>query len=108
MSTKTIASNSTTGTRSDVFGERVGDKNISLSYADVYTLHAVYESGAIATAAVAPTLTITNDTGTFTVGEVITGSSTGATGRVITDTSNVITYVALAGIFTTNDNITYW
>ena len=48
MSTKTIASNSTTGTRSDVFGERVGDKNISLSYADVYTLHAVYESTAIA------------------------------------------------------------
>ena len=106
MTTKAIASNSLTGTRSDVFGERVGDKNISLSYADVYTLHAVYESTAIAVVPTPPTLTLSNATGTFTVGEIITGSATGATGRVILHSPlTSMTYVVLTGTFTTNDSI---
>ena len=106
MSTKTIASNSTTGTASDVFGERVGDKNISLSYADVYTLHAMYESTAIGVVPTPPALTLSNATGTFTVGEIITGTSTGATGRVIAHTPlTSMTYVVLTGTFTTNDQI---
>ena len=106
MSTKTIASNSTTGTASNVFGERVGDKNISLSYADVYTLHAIYESTAIGVVPVAPTLQLSNATGTFTVGEIITGTSTGATGRVILHSPlTTMSYVMLTGTFTTNDQI---
>ena len=106
MSTKTIASNSITGTSSDVFGERVGDKNISLSYADVYTLHAMYESTGITIVPTAPTLTLSNATGTFTVGEIITGTATGATGRVILHSPlTSMTYVVLTGTFTTNDVI---
>ena len=107
MTNKTISANSTTGTASDVFGERVVDKNISLSYADAYALHAVYESTAIGTTPVTPTLTISNSTGTFTIGEIITGTVTGATGRVILNSpSTTIKYVVLTGTFTTNDQIT--
>ena len=61
----------TAGASKDIFGERVIDNNISLSYADVYTLHAVYESSAIGTTPVTPTLTISSSTGTFTVGEIL-------------------------------------
>ena len=121
MTQKTIASNkgtpngsAGTGTYTEIYGERVDDKTISLSYADTYKLHAVYESTAIGTTPVAPTLTIASSTGTFTVGEIITGTATGATGRVIINSpSTTIQYVAISGIFTTNDNITgttsgYW
>ena len=121
MTQKTIASNkgtpngsAGTGAKTEVYGERVDDKQISLSYADAYKLHAVFESTAIGTAPVAPTLTIASSTGTFVVGEVITGSSSSATGRVIVNSpSTTIQYVPIAGIFTTNDNITgtdsaYW
>ena len=106
MTTRTIASNATTGSSSDVFGERVIDTTISLAYSDVYKLHAVYESVAIGTAPVTPTLTISNSTGTFTVGEIITGSSSSATGRVIINSpSTNINFVVLTGTFTTSDTI---
>ena len=101
MTTKTIAA-----TLPNVFGERVSDNIINLSYADVYTLHAVYESAAIGTAPVSPTLTIASSSGTFTVGEIITGSVSGATGRVIINSpSTTIEYVVLTGTITTNDTI---
>ena len=91
----------------DTFGERVSDATINLSYSDVYKLHAVYESVDISTAPVGPALSISNSTGTFTVGEVITGSSSSATGRVVVNSpSTTVEYVVIAGIFTTNDTIT--
>ena len=93
-------------TNRDIYGARVDDTNISLQYADVYKLHAVYESPLLATPPVTPTMSITNTTGTFTVGEVITGSVSGATGRVIVNSpSTTIQYVVLTGTFTTNDTI---
>ena len=102
MTKKTIAA-----TLPNVFGERVDDATINLSYSDVYKLHAVYESVDITTAPVSPSLTISGSTGTFTVGEIITGSSSSATGRVIVNSpSTTIEYVVIAGIFTTNDTIT--
>ena len=106
MQSKTIASNASTGTYSDIFGERVGDKIISLSYADVYKVHAIYESDAIGNAPVASTLTVASVTGTFTIGEVITGDKTGATGRVISYSNPTVTYVKLTGTLTTQDAIT--
>ena len=106
MSKLTIDSSKATGTAQDVYGARVDDGTISLQYADVYGLHAVYESSAISTAASPPALSISNSTGTFTIGEVITGSVTGATGRVIINSpSTTIEYVVLTGSFTTNDTI---
>ena len=101
MTTKTIAA-----TLPNTFGERVDDATINLSYSDVYKLHAVYEAVDISTAPVAPALQISNSTGTFTVGEIITGSSSSATGRVIINSpSTTVQYVVIAGIMTTNDTI---
>ena len=75
MTSKQIQSHTGGGTYQNVYGERLSDVEISLSYADVYKLHAVYESTSNATDAVSPTLTLSNSTGTFTVGEIITGSA---------------------------------
>ena len=59
--------------------------------------------------AAAPTLTLGTVTGTFTRGEKITGSSSGAEARIITTTSPM-SYVLTAGNgatdFTTSDTIT--
>ena len=106
MTQKQIQSHVGGGTRQNVYGERLGDATISLSYADVYKLHAVYESTSNGTDAVPPSLTTTGATGTFTTGEIITGSSTGATGRVISDAASTLKYVVLAGTFTTLDTVT--
>ena len=94
----------TTGA-SDAFGTRPTDRTISLGRADVFNLAAVYDSEDVSTDASAPTLTIGTITGTFTRGEKITGSASGATGRIIS-TSSPISYVVSSGIFTTSDTIT--
>jgi len=106
MTTKQIQSHTGGGTYQNMYGERLSDADISLSYADAYKLHAVYESKDNSTDAVAPTLTTTGATGTFTTGELITGSVTGAIGRVISDTANTVTYVKVSGTFTALDSIT--
>ena len=97
---------SSAGTYKEIYGERLGDPTISLSYADVYKLHAVYESTSNATDAVAPTLSTSNATGSYTTGEIITGSVSGATGRIISDSASTLTYVKLAGTLTTLDTVT--
>ena len=94
----------TTGA-SDAYGTRPTDRTISLGRADVFNLAAVYDSEDVSTDAAAPTLTIGTITGTFTRGEKITGSASGATGRIIS-TSSPISYVVSSGIFTTSDTIT--
>jgi len=106
MTQKQIQSHTGGGTRQNVYGERLSDVSISLSYADVYKLHGVYESTSNGTDAVPPSLTTASATGTFTTGEIITGSSTGATGRVISDAASTLKYVVLAGTFTTLDTVT--
>ena len=97
----------TTGSLSDIYGARVGDKEIGLTYGDSYKLRAVYESSGITVAPTAPTLTIANSTGTFTAGETITGTVSAATGVVILNSpSTSLSYVVTAGTFTTLDTIT--
>jgi len=94
-----------TGT-TDAFGTRPGDREISLGRADAFKLVAVFDSQDTSTDAVAPTLTLSTITGTFTRGEKITGSNSAATGRVI-DTSSPISYVSTNSfVFNTNDIIT--
>ena len=101
-----LAAGGASGARSDIYGEVIDGKSINLAYTDVYKLHAVYESTALGTLPLTPTLQLSNATGTFTVGEVITGSVTAATGRVILHSPTTqVTYVVLSGTFTTNDVI---
>jgi len=91
----------------DPFGTRPDDRLISLGRADVFAVSAVYEATAASTDAVAPTLSLTSANGSFTRGEKITGSSSGATGRVI-NTTTPMSYVStkLSKSFTTSDTIT--
>ena len=108
MTSKQIQSTTAVGTYTLVYGERIDDLEISLSYADVYKFHAVYESAGSTVDAVTPTLTLSNNTGTLTVGEIVTGSASGATGRVISTSGSpvIAKYVKIAGTFTTLDTIT--
>ena len=91
------------------FGCRATDKEISLGRADVFRLQAVFDSEDTSSDATAPTLTLGTVTGTFVRGEKITGSSSGATARIVTTTSP-IQYVLTGGFgatdFTTSDTIT--
>ena len=105
MTQKQIQSHTGSGTRQNVYGERLGDAEISLSYADAYKVHAVYESTSNAVDADPPAISTTAATGTFTTGEIITGSVSGATGRVISDSASTVEYVKLTGIFTTLDTL---
>jgi len=91
----------------DPFGTRPDDRLISLGRADVFAVSAVYEATAASTDAVAPTLSLSTPNGSFTRGEKITGSSSGATGRVI-NTTTPMSYVSTttAKDFTTSDTIT--
>ena len=67
----------------ETYGTRPTDKDISLGRADAFKLVAVFDSEDSSTDASAPTLTLGTITGTFTRGEKITGSSSGATARII-------------------------
>jgi hypothetical protein len=91
------------------YGCRATDKEISLGRADAFRLQAVFDSESTSSDATAPTLTLGTVTGTFVRGEKITGSSSGATARIITTTSP-IQYVLTNGFgatdFTTSDTIT--
>jgi len=106
--TVTIAKDASTSSyTSDIYGARVGDNEIGLTYADAYKLRAVYESTAITAAPSIPTLTIANRTGAFTAGETITGSNSAAKGVVIDNTTaTTLTYVVTSGTFNTSDTIT--
>ena len=103
----TIAKEEASGSdQSNIYGARVGDKEIGLTYSDAYKLRAVYESAAIGTTPTPPTLTIADSTATFTAGETITGTVSGATGVVIINTpSTTLKYEVTAGTFSTLDSV---
>ena len=93
----------------DAFGTRPTDEQISLGRADAFKLVGVFDSEDTTSDATAPELTLGAITGTFTRGEQITGSSSGATARII-DTTSPMSYVLEGGFgstdFTTSDTIT--
>ena len=93
----------------DAFGTRPTDEQISLGRADAFKLVGVFDSEDTSSDATAPELTLGTITGTFTRGEKITGSSSGATARII-DTTSPMSYVLEGGFgttdFTTSDTIT--
>jgi hypothetical protein len=103
--TVTIVNDGTTSSYdSKTYGHRVGDKEVSIGVTDVYKVHAVYESAAIATTPTLPQITLAAS-GSYTNGETITGSSSGATGTVIDNTGTALKYVKVTGTFTTSDTI---
>ena len=93
----------------DAFGTRPTDEQISLGRADAFKVVGVFDSEDTSSDATTPELTIGTITGTFTRGEQITGSSSGAVARII-DTTSPMSYVLTNGFgatdFTTSDTIT--
>ena len=93
----------------DAYGTRPTDTTISLGRADAFELVGVFDSEDTSTDAVAPTITLSDITGTFTRGEKITGSSSSAVARII-DTSSPMSFVTSRNLsaakFTTSDTIT--
>jgi len=91
------------------FGTRPTDEQISLGRADAFKVVGVFDSEDTSSDATTPELTIGTITGTFTRGEQITGSSSGAVARII-DTTSPMSYVLTNGFgatdFTTSDTIT--
>ena len=87
------------------FGTRVGDAEISLGRVDAFKMVGVFDSQDSSTNASAPELTLGTITGAFTRGEKITGSSSGATARII-DTTSPMSFVSTNDkTFTTSDTI---
>ena len=93
----------------DAFGTRPTDDQISLGRADAFKLVGVFDSEDTSSDATAPEITLGTITGTFTRGEQITGSSSGAKARII-DTTSPMSYALEGGFgatdFTTSDTIT--
>ena len=90
----------------DAYGTRPTDRDISLGRADAVNLCAVYDSQDTSTDAVAPTLTVGTITGSFTRGEVITGGTSGAKGRLITVASPLQYVLTNNKTFTSSEVIT--
>ena len=95
----------TSGT-TDAYGTRPTDNTISLGRADVFNLVAVFDSEGASTDAIAPEFTVTNQSGTFTRGEKITGATSGATARII-NIASPISYILSTSIsFVAGETIT--
>lgn len=96
------------GATTAAYGTRAADKTISLGRADAFKLVAVLDSESSSADATTPILTLGTVVGNFTKGELITGSISGAQGRII-DTSSPMKFVKKRGTtvqFTTADTIT--
>ena len=92
---------------SGVYGHRVEDLEVSLGVADGYRAWAIYESAAIGTTPVTPTMVISGQTGVFVDGEQIVGSVTKAKALVIDHTGTTIKLAYQTdATFTASDQIT--
>ena len=103
----TSTANATAGSSAsnDVYGTNINDELITLGVPDVYGLRAVYESNDT-TDALPPMLTVASGFA-GDPGDRITGSSSGATGKIIQVTGTSVYFYYVGDIlFTTSDTIT--
>ena len=103
----TSTANATAGSAAsnDIYGTNINDELITLGVPDIYALRAVYESNDT-TDALPPMLTVASGFA-GNPGDRITGSSSGATGKII-QVSGTSVYFYYVGdiLFTTSDTIT--
>ena len=101
-----VTTPASTGTQSTIYGTNYDDEIITLGVPDVYALRAVFESNDT-TPAIPNKLTLASGFGTSKPGQKLTGSVTGAVGRVIQHSSNdIYFYYNSTAKFTTADTIT--
>ena len=87
------------------YGTSAHHKDISLGFADVFKVHAIYDSEDANADPTLPQWTITGASGSFTKGELITGATSGAIARIVNPISP-ITYVPVNGAdFTAGETI---
>jgi len=95
----------TSGT-TDAYGTRPTDDTISLGRGDVYNVLAVFDSEGASTDALAPEFTTSNQSGTFTRGEKITGGTSDATARIVDITSPMSYVLSTSLSFVSGETIT--
>ena len=79
----------------------------SLNTSDVYSVRAIYDSGAAGTDAIPPKLVISNyGSNVFIAGETITNAGGTATGTVINHSATTLAFVETTGTFAAADVIT--
>ena len=87
------------------YGTSAHHKDISLGVADAYKLWGVFDSEDASTEPELPSMTTTNDSGSFTRGEIITGSTSGARAVVVPGTNTNFIIINNKN-FVTNETIT--
>src|SRR5210317_298714 len=88
------------------YGTSAHHKDVSLGVADIHKLYAIYDSEDSSANPSLPQWTITGASGSFTKGELITGATSGAIGRIINPISP-ITFIPVNGAsFTSGETIT--
>jgi len=103
--TTTASANAGASASAEVYGTNINDEIISLGVPDVYALRAVYESND-ATDALPPKLTVASGFA-GNPGDRITGSSSGAVGKIIqVSGTSIFFYYVSETLFTTDDTIT--
>ena len=102
-----VSTPASTGGQSTIYGTNYDDEIITLGVPDVAELRAVYESNDT-TDALPPMLTLASGMGACNPGDKLTGSVSGAIGRVIQKSSNDIYfyYETKDTKFTTSDVVT--
>ena len=93
-------------TNSHIYGNRIEDRDISLGLVDAQTVHAVYES-LDDNDPILPSITLVESV-FFDTGTIVTGVTSGATGRVIDFNSSTLklSIVVLDGTFQGGENVT--
>ena len=103
--TSTASDDAGASASTDVYGTNINDEIISLGVPDVYGLRAVYESND-STDALPPKLTVASGFA-GNPGDRITGSSSGAVGKIIqVSGTSIYFYYVSETLFTTDDTIT--
>src|SRR6056300_642101 len=88
------------------YGTSAHHKDVSLGVADIHKLYAIYDSEDSSANPSLPQWTITGASGSFTKGELITGATSGAIGRIINPISP-ITFIPVNGAsFISGETIT--
>ena len=87
------------------FGTSAHDHEISLGYADVHKLNAVFESPDASTDPRLPQWTLTGTTGVFLQGEIVTGQTSGAKAFVINPQSPMTFVPIRDAVFDANEQI---
>jgi len=103
--TSTASANAGGSVSAEVFGTNINDSIITLGVPDVYAVRAIYESNDT-TDALPPKLTLASGFA-GNPGDRITGSSSGAVGKIIQVTgTTVYFYYVSDALFTTSDTVT--